>query len=180
MERLFWGDRRSRVCLLATGDVLELTVGTGLNFPYYPKDIRLTGVELSPGMLGVARERAHRIGLPADLRLGDVQVLEFPDESFDTVVCTLSLCTIPDDRGTLTEAWRVLRPYGKLLLQEHVRSPRPIARFVERLLDPVAIRFQGDHLMRDPLDHMEALGFIVETMERAKAGIFEWVVARKA
>jgi ubiquinone/menaquinone biosynthesis C-methylase UbiE len=179
MERLVWGDRRSRVCALATGDVLELAVGTGLNFPYYPKDIRLTGVELSPGMLAIARARAARLGLAADLRLGDVQALEFPDERFDTVVCTLSLCTIPDAQRALAEARRVLRPGGRLLLLEHVRSPRPIVRFVEQLLDPLAVRFMGDHLLRDPLDHLGALGFTVERVDRAKRGLLEWVVARK-
>jgi ubiquinone/menaquinone biosynthesis C-methylase UbiE len=179
MERLFWGERRSRGCSLASGDVLELAVGTGLNFPSYPKDIRLSGVELSPAMLAIARTRADALGPAADLRLGDVQALEFPDARFDTVVCTLSLCTIPDDRQALAEAFRVLRPGGRLLLLEHVRSPQPIVRFIERLLEPLALRFAGDHLVRDPLDHIAALGFTVERVERAKLGILEWVVGRK-
>jgi ubiquinone/menaquinone biosynthesis C-methylase UbiE len=179
MERLVWGDRRTRLCSLARGEVLEVAAGTGLNFAYYPSRIRLTAVELSPAMLAVARERARDLGLAVDLRLGDAQALEFPDASFDTVVCALALCTIPDDRRALAETWRVLRPDGRLLLLEHVRSPRHGVRFVEGLLDPLAVRFMGDHLLRDPLDHLHSLGFLVERVERAKLGLLEWVVARK-
>jgi len=85
--------------------------------------VRLTGVELSPKMLEIAQRRAREIGLEADLRAGDAQDLPFRGASFDTVVCTLGLCTIPDDPGAVAEAARVLRPGGYLLLLEHVRSP---------------------------------------------------------
>ncbi len=77
--------------LAGAGEVLEIAVGTGRNLPLYPEDVRLTGVELSPMMLAVARQER----LEADLRVGDAQDLQFPNASFDSVVATLALCTIP-------------------------------------------------------------------------------------
>jgi ubiquinone/menaquinone biosynthesis C-methylase UbiE len=74
-------------------------------------------------MLEIARRRARELGREADLRVGDAQALDFPDDRFDSVVCTLSLCTIPDDRAAVAEVRRVLRPGGRFLLLEHVRSP---------------------------------------------------------
>src|SRR6266568_8619024 len=91
-ERLLFGGGREWVCSQAEGDVLELAVGTGRNLPHYRDGVRLTGVELSPAMLEVARARARELGRDADLRVGDAQALAFPDERFDSVVCTLSLC----------------------------------------------------------------------------------------
>jgi ubiquinone/menaquinone biosynthesis C-methylase UbiE len=178
-ERILFGDGRRWVCSQAEGDVLELAIGTARNLRFYPNDVRVTGVELSPEMLAIASRRAEDLGREANLRLGDVQALEFPDESFDTVVCTLGLCTIPDDRKAAIEAHRVLRPGGRLLLMEHVRSPSLPVRAVERMLDPLSVRFQGDHLLRDPLDYLASAGFDVERAERSKWGIVERVAARK-
>ncbi len=107
-------------------------------------------------MLEIARRRAQELGRDPDLRLGDARALEFPDERFDTVVCTLSLCTIPDDRKALAEAKRVLRPYGRVLLLEHVRSTNAAVRVLQRFLEPLSVRFGADHLLRDPHQHIEA------------------------
>ncbi|HET8626626.1 MAG TPA: methyltransferase domain-containing protein [Thermomicrobiales bacterium] len=178
-ERLLFGDGRRWVCAQARGDVLEVAVGTGLNLPYYPPDARLTGVELSPAMLALARGRAAALGRDADLRLGDAQALDFPDESFDTVVAMLALSTIPDSRRAVAEAWRVLRPGGRLLLLDHVRSPNRAVRAVQRALDPLSVSRYAHHLLRDPLDDILATGFTVERLERAKLGLVERLVARK-
>src|SRR6266567_2841371 len=115
-EKLLFGGGREWVCSRARGDVLEIAIGTGRNLPYYAPDVRLTGVEFSPKMLAVAAARSRELGREVDLRLGDAQALEFPDESFDTVVFTLALCSIPDDRRAVGEAARVLRPGGTLVL----------------------------------------------------------------
>ena len=178
-EKLLFGGGREWACSRAEGDVLEIAVGTGRNLPYYSHGVRLTGVELSPAMLEIARRRARELGRDADLRVGDAQALDFPDDRFDSVVCTLSLCTIPDDRAAVSEVRRVLRPGGRFLLLEHVRSPVLPARVVERLLEPLMLRFEGDHLLREPLDHLRAEGFDVERDERSKLGLVERVAARK-
>jgi ubiquinone/menaquinone biosynthesis C-methylase UbiE len=178
-ERILFGGGREWVCSQAEGDVLELAAGTARNLGQYPHGVKITAVELSPEMLTIGRKRAEDLGREADLRVGDVQDLDFPDESFNTVVCTLGLCTIPDPRKAISEAHRVLRPGGKLILLEHVRSPSLPVRTIERALEPLSVRFMADHLTREPLDYLEPQGFEVERLERSKWGIVERVLARK-
>ncbi|MGH8309323.1 MAG: class I SAM-dependent methyltransferase [Steroidobacteraceae bacterium] len=178
-EKVLFGGGREWVCSQAKGDTLEIAVGTGRNFALYPTDVRLSGIELSPQMLEIARDRARDAGRRFDLRVADAEALPFPDASFDTVVCTLSLCSIPDDRKAVAEARRVLRPGGTFLLLEHVRSANPVVRAGQRLLEPINARFEGDHLLREPLEHLRIEGFEIEQLERSKAGIVERVRARK-
>ena len=178
-ERILFGGGREWVCSQAAGDTLEIAYGTARNLPYYPADVRLTGVELSPEMAALGRERQAETGRDADLRVGDVQALEFDDASFDTVVSTLTMCTIPDPRQGAREALRVLRPGGRFLLLEHVRSPVTAIRAVQRLLEPLASRFEADHLLREPAVYLREAGFELEQVERSKWGIVERIVARK-
>jgi ubiquinone/menaquinone biosynthesis C-methylase UbiE len=179
-ERFLFGGGREWVCSRARGRTLELAVGTARNLPLYSGEVVLTGIELSPEMLALGRQRAQEIGHPATLQQGDAQDLDFADESFDTVVCTLGFCTIPDPRRGLEEAHRVLVPGGSLVLLEHVRSPSRPVRIGQRLLDPLAVRFEADHLLRDPVDHLEDVGFAIEELVRSKWGIVERVSARKS
>jgi ubiquinone/menaquinone biosynthesis C-methylase UbiE len=178
-EKILFSGGREWVCSQARGKVLDIGVGTGRNLEHYPKGIRLTGIDISAPMLDIARHRASRLGREVDLREGDAQALEFANANFDTVVFTLSLCSIPDDGKAISEAKRVLRPGGRLLLLEHVASPRWLVRTVQRLLDWITVRTVGDHLVRDPLVHVQAQGFEVERMDRLKWGIVERVAARK-
>src|SRR5512132_2716010 len=170
-ERRLFGDGRQWVCSRATGDVLEVAIGTGRNLPFYPGGIRLTGTDFSPAMLELARRQADQLGRRVDLRLGDAQALELPDASFDTVVCTLSLCSIPDDRRAIAEMKRVLRPGGRLLLLDHVRASSKVWLAAQRVLEPLSCRFSCDHLLRRPLAYVLAEGFELEQRERYKAGM---------
>jgi ubiquinone/menaquinone biosynthesis C-methylase UbiE len=178
-ERVFFGGGREWVCSRARGEVLEIAVGTGQNLPLYPEVVRLTGIELSPLMLTVARRRAREERLEADLRVGDAQDLQFPNASFDSVVATLALCTVPDDRRAVAEAVRVLRPGGRLLLLEHVRSPLLPVRVAQALLNPFSVLLAHDHLLRDPMRHVEGAGLVVEELERSKLGVVERLAAVK-
>jgi ubiquinone/menaquinone biosynthesis C-methylase UbiE len=178
-ERILFGDGRAWVCSQARGHTLELAAGTARNLPFYPREVELTAVELSPEMLAIGRERARKLGHPADLRLGDAQALEFEDESFDTVTCTLGFCTIPVTTTAAGEAYRVLRPGGQLLMLEHVRSPARSVRTVQRLLEPLAVRFEADHLLRDPLDYLPGVGFQIDEVRRSKWGIVERLRAHR-
>ncbi len=178
-EKALFGGAREWVCSQARGEVLEIAVGTGRNIPFYLEGVRLTGIELSPKMLDLARRRARELGRDADLRVGDAHNLPFPDASFDTVVVTLALCTIPDDRRALAEAARVLRPGGQLLLLEHVRSPVLPVRLLQRVLEPLTLLLDHDHLLREPLRHVEDAGLVVERFERSKLGMVERLQASK-
>jgi ubiquinone/menaquinone biosynthesis C-methylase UbiE len=171
-------DGREWVCSRASGEVLEVAVGTGRNLTFYPQGVRLTGIDLSPAMLEIARKRAEELGLDTDLKEGDAQQLPFPDAAFDAVVCTLSLCNIPDDRMAIAEMKRVLRPGGRLLLLDHVRASSKAWLAAQRMLEPLFWRFSCDHLLRRPLEHVLAEGFRVEQRERYKAGIVERLSAR--
>ncbi|MFF4602654.1 class I SAM-dependent methyltransferase [Streptomyces sp. NPDC001339] len=178
-DRTLFGESRTWVCSQASGDVLEVAVGTGLNLPLYPPGVRLTGIEWSPEMLAVARRRADELGRPADLREGDAQALPFPDASFDTVVCTLALCAIPDDQRAIAEMNRVLKPGGRLLLLDHVPSSVWPVRALQRLIELITVPLGGEHLLRRPLRHIQAAGLPIEQRDRFKLGIVERLAARK-
>ena len=179
-EKLFFGDGRAWACSQAQGQVLEIAIGTGLNLPFYPADVELTGIEISPAMLEIARRRAKSLGRQVKLVVGDAQALPFSDQSFDTVVCTIALCSIPDDRQAVAEAWRVLRPGGRFVALEHVRSPNIIIRGLEHLLESYTLRTQADHLLREPVETVQEAGFSIEYLKRQKLGIVERLIARKA
>jgi len=179
MDRWLFGDTRSWVCGQATGEVLEVAIGTGLNLPHYPAGSTLTGIELSPAMLRIAHGRADELGRTVDLRVGDAEALQFPDASFDTVVCTFSLCAIPDHERSLAEMIRVLRPGGRLLLADHVASSNPVIRAGQRLLEMGSVPIGGEHFLRRPLDHVRAAGLDIEHHDRFALGIVERLTARK-
>ena len=179
-EKVLFSGGREWACSQASGVVLEIGAGTGRNLEYYPAGIQLIGIDMSPRMIAIARERAHAAGREADLRVGDAQALDIPDESVDTVISTLSLCSIPDDRKAVSEVKRVLRPGGRFILMEHVASPLRLVRVFQKALDWIAVRTEGDHLVREPLVHLKAEGFLIEGIERLKWGIVERIAARKA
>lgn len=178
-DRALFAGTREWACARVQGRVLEIAVGTGRNLPHHRSDITLTGIELSPEMLKIAQHRAKQLGREADLRLGDAQALDFADASFDSVLCTFALCTIPDDRAAVAEVYRVLRPGGRFSLVEHVRSPIRTVRTVQRAIEPLSVRFTADHLTREPLDHLRPAGFEIEDQQRSKWGIVERLAARK-
>jgi ubiquinone/menaquinone biosynthesis C-methylase UbiE len=178
-ERLLLKDARAWAASKAYGDALEIGVGTGRNLPFYSPDIRLVGVDVSPAMLAIARRRAADVGLRVDFREADAQALPFAADAFDSVVCTLALCSIPDDRQSIAEMRRVLKPGGQLVLVEHVRSPIWAVRAVQHVLEPLMLRLEQDHLLRDPLDHLEASGLAVESCQRNAWGLIERTLATK-
>lgn len=163
----------------AQGRVLEVAVGTGRNLEYYPDDVTVTGIELSPGMLAIARDRAARVRPDADLIEGDAGRLPFRDGSFDTVVCWLGLCTIPDPARAIAEMSRVLAPGGQLLLHDHVVSTWPPLRAAQWLAEQVTGRTEGEYFTRRQRPLVEAAGLEILEASRTKAGTIERLRAVK-
>jgi ubiquinone/menaquinone biosynthesis C-methylase UbiE len=179
MERILFGDSRSWACSQANGEVLEVAVGTGLNFDAYPPEVRLTGIDLSDQMLAIARARAGELGREVELRQGDAHALPFADATFDTVVCTFGLCAIPDIDAALDEMTRVVKPGGKLILVDHVASSSRVARGVQRVLEVITVPMASEHFLRRPLANVRHRPFTIEQAERFKLGLVERVVARR-
>ncbi|MEV5483785.1 MULTISPECIES: class I SAM-dependent methyltransferase [Streptomyces] len=179
LERMLLDDGRAWVAGQAKGEVLEVAIGSGLNLEFYPAGISLTGFDLSRPMLDLARDRAAALGLEVDLREGEAHELPFSDDSFDTVVCTLGLCSVPDERPVIAEMYRVLRPGGQLLLLDHVGSHHKLVFFWQRLLEKNMLKQCGDYQTRRPLPLVKQAGFVIEYQKRFKLGVVERVAARK-
>ncbi|MEU0883854.1 methyltransferase domain-containing protein [Lentzea sp. NPDC005914] len=179
LDRRLFGDSRRWACSQASGEVLEVAVGTGLNLPHYPADVVLTGLDLSERMLGLARSRAQALGRAVTLQQGTAHALPFGDARFDTVVCTLGLCAIPDHEAAVGEMVRVLRPGGRLILLDHVAGTSRLTRGVQWLAERVTVPMAGEHFLRRPLRLVEARGLEIEQRQRFKLGLVERLVARK-
>ncbi len=178
LERRFFPDAREWVVSRATGDTVEIAIGTGLNLPYYRADVRLTGVDLSPAMLAVAVDRAARQGRTLPAVVGDATRLPFPDASFDSLVCTFALCEVPDVGTALDEFVRVLRPGGRLLLADHVIATTALVRLGQRLLEAITIPASGEHFTRRPAAQLPAQLTLIASHRRTN-GAVEYVEARK-
>ena len=178
-ERIQFAGGREWLGARVRGRVLEVAIGTGLNLPHYPADATVTGVELSPAMLAIARQRAADLGRDVDLHEGDAERLPFDDATFDTVVCALSLCTIPQPATAIAEMKRILVPGGRLLLLDHIGSTWPPVYAAQWLLERITIRAAGEHFTRRQLPLVKAAGFEIVEVERLKAGSIERVHAVK-
>lgn len=177
---------RSAAVSDATGEALEIGVGTGANFAHYPSTVTaVTAVEPSNGMNARARRARAQAAIPVRLIAGDGQSLPFANGSFDTVLALFVLCTIPDPDRTLSEAQRVLKPGGSLLFLEHVSAPEPGVRRWQRRLEPIWKRIGcGCHLTRDTEAKISTAGFEVTRIDRywlAKAPrVVGWVIRGSA
>lgn len=183
-------DRRREVIPLAEGRVFELGCGGGLNQMLYDADkiSSFAGIDPHGGLLENARSRARERGWDADIREGEGEDIPFSDGSFDTVVCTYTLCSVRDPAQVLSEMRRILRPRGLLLFLEHGRAPHAgVAKWQERiepLWRPLA---GGCHLTRPVGASLRGAGFEVEPFGQAylpgapwPMGWMEWGVARRA
>jgi ubiquinone/menaquinone biosynthesis C-methylase UbiE len=171
-------DHRPWACSRAVGRTLEVAIGTGLNLPHYPRGAHLTGVDLTPEMLALARRRSADLGVSVTLTEGDAQALPFADAAFETVLCTYAMCSVPDERAAVLEMRRVLKPGGRLILVDHIRSSVPPLYWLQRLMELAPSR-NRDELTRRPREHVEAAGFTIEQSDRLRAGVLERLVARK-
>jgi ubiquinone/menaquinone biosynthesis C-methylase UbiE len=158
---------RERIGKAASGRVLDVGIGSGLNLPFYGEQAkRVLGVDPSPELLHFAEERARKASVPVELLRGSGEALPIEDKSIDTVVVTFTLCTVCNATAALAEMRRVLRPGGRLLFAEHGRAPEAgVARWQDRLT-PVWARVAGGcHLNRKPDDLIRSAGFEIDGLE---------------
>jgi ubiquinone/menaquinone biosynthesis C-methylase UbiE len=161
---------RQRVIGAAEGRVLEIGIGSGLNLSLYGLTVReVIGLDPSPELLLMARDRAAAAPVPVKLLEASAEAMPLDDASIDTVVTTWTLCTIPDAPRALQDMRRVLRPGRALLFVEHGRAPEPgVARWQDRL-DPLWRRVAGGcHLNRKIDDLVSGSGFRIEVMMHAR------------
>ncbi|MDI6791095.1 MAG: methyltransferase domain-containing protein [Thermodesulfobacteriota bacterium] len=161
----------------ASGKVLEVAAGTGKNLRYYPKTCQITAADMSSAMLEIARSRADGLGLDITFLIMDAEALGLHDQSFDTVVSSLTLCTFPDPVAAILEMARVCRSNGRILLVEHGRSDRErLGRWQDRRAERHAARV-GCHWNREPLKIVLKAGLKVIDARRAFFGIFHLIEA---
>jgi ubiquinone/menaquinone biosynthesis C-methylase UbiE len=162
---------RQRIAAVASGRILEIGVGSGLNLPFYGNAVReVIGVDPSPTLLGMARARDSSLPFQLTVIEGVGEHIPLRDHSVDTVVTTWSLCSVRDPIEVLREARRVLRSGGQMLFVEHGRSPDAGVRWWQDRLDPVWTHVAGGcHLNRKMDDLVDGAGFRLDTLRTGYA-----------
>ena len=175
MEMMGGKKWRKRLFAQVEGDkILEVGVGTGKNFPYYPPHKSVTGIDISKKMLAKAAWKAAQLKLSIPLYNMDVQDLKFPPGSFDAVVSTFVFCSVADPEKGLEEIKRVLKPGGKIFFLEHVR-PRGIRGRIFDLLNPFFVRLLGNNINRPTLAAIRKAGFTITHEENLFSDIFKFI-----
>ena len=177
-EKTYLRSRRSRLLSGLSGKVLEVGVGTGVNFEHYSEDIELIGIEPSPYMIPRAKKKKDILLFPNKITLLNIgcgyEEMEklFEPGSLDAVVCTLVLCTVPDPSRALENFMKWLKPGGKLVILEHIRSHNPSRGKIQDILNPVWEKVADGCQLNRPTDHLlSGSGFRLVREERFKIGI---------
>ncbi|MCD4808781.1 MAG: methyltransferase domain-containing protein [Methanosarcinales archaeon] len=157
------------------GSVLEVGTGTGKNLEYYPKDCKVTAIDISPKMLKHAKKRMAGMD-NISLQVMDAELLAFADNSFDYVITTFVLCSIPNPVAALREMRRVCKPDGLVINLEHMRSSNRMLTFLENVLNPISVFFMGVNLNRKTVENIKKAGLsVVEEKHLALRDVFRLI-----
>jgi ubiquinone/menaquinone biosynthesis C-methylase UbiE len=170
------GEPRSRVLSPVRGRILEIGIGTGLNLPHYPGHVeRITAIDPNPGMLKKLKLKQPKTRIQIEIACASADALPFPDASFDTVVSTYVLCSVPDRGRTLAEVLRILRPDGQLVFLEHGLSPDPGVAGWQRRMNAIQRRLAVGCQLDVPMSsELETAGFRFEKLHTGyQAGEFK-------
>ncbi len=180
IEGLFVKQRRQTLWRKVKGEhVLEVGVGTGKNFPFYPENTRITALDFSEKMLAQAKYKKKRQNVTVDLELMDVESLCYADNSFDTVIATFVFCSVPKPYKGLQEIYRVCKPGGQVLLLEHVLSSRPLMAKLMQLLNPVVSTIFGANIDRTTVKNVQACGFEKVLVDPSSSDMVKMIQAIK-
>jgi ubiquinone/menaquinone biosynthesis C-methylase UbiE len=171
---------RKKATGLAYGHILEVGVGTGLNLPFYSdRGQKILGIDLSPRMLEHAAERALHCKAEVELAVMDVQDLPIESGSFDCVLVSFVLCTVPDPAQALRECHRVLQSGGRLILLEHMGSDNSILQKIMDWVNPLTVKLIGDHINRQTVGLVVSAGFKPMSVENLFGDVVRLIVAER-
>lgn len=180
MEGLFFKSWRKKCWAKVEGHhILEVGVGTGKNFDYYPKDARITAIDFSEQMLKQARQKRDRKNIQVELELMDIQSLYFADNSFDTVIASFVFCSVPSAVKGLKELYRVCKPGGQVILLEHVLSSYSVIAALMNLLNPIVVALVGANINRNTVKNVKACAFSSVHVDERSSDIIKLIEARK-
>lgn len=162
----------------AQGDVLELAVGAGANFPYYPREVRITAADFSSAMLEKAQQAAGHYHVNANFVCADMEEMSFPGQSFDTIVSTLSCCSYQNPLEMLKKMNRWCKPDGTILLLEHGISSNFVVSTLQRALNPLLYRVYGCHHTRDIIGLVRESGMQISKVESYSLNMIHLIWAR--
>ena len=180
LEKLFFKRWRKILWKKVNGEhILEVGVGTGKNFSYYPTDAHITALDFSEDMLEQAKKKCRRNTMQIELELMDVQSLCYADNSFDTVIATFVFCSVPLPIKGLQELYRVCKPGGQVLLLEHVLSSKPFMAKMMHFMNPLIVSLIGANINRKTVKNVQACGFEKVLLDPASKDMVKIIQAIK-
>jgi ubiquinone/menaquinone biosynthesis C-methylase UbiE len=182
MEKmLFFNKYRKDLISLASGKVLEVGVGTGANLPYYSRNSSVVGIDFSKNMLEKSKKVIKSNNMTnIQLLEMDIQTMCFEDNTFDCAVSTCVFCTVPDPIAGLKEVYRVLKPGGKVLFLEHMRSENPLINIFLFMMSIMSKFFLGTSMVRKTQENIEKSGFKITERRDLFFDVVRIIIAEKA
>ena len=161
MDHMIRPSWRKEIFRNIEGNILEVGVGTGSNFAYYPINTCVTGIDFSPKMLEIATQKRAQSKAKITLKEMDVEQMDFSDNTFDAVVTSCVFCSVPDPVKGLKEIRRVVKPGGKIIMLEHMRSENAFVGGMLDIINPLTVRLTGANVNRETIQNIEASGLKV-------------------
>lgn len=180
LELLHLSRLRGEVIAKAEGKILEVGIGTGKNLSFYPLSADLTGIDFSHGMLDIARRKTIQLGLHNTTLINiDIEAMSFPDNTFDTIISTFVFCTVPHPDQGLRELYRVLKPGGKVIFLEHMKSNSQWLNAFLWIMEKTTTPLLGTSMLRETQKGIENAGFTILSSENKVFDILRLIIATK-